>query len=447
MAGSASGELLIIVLLVLANGFFAAAEIAILAARRGRLQQLADSGDHSARLALDLANNPDRFLPTVQVGISLVGTFAAVFGGARLVSLLGEALKPAPIPWVAAHSDRIAIGAVVVFITVLSVILGELVPKRLALRHATELSRFVAWPILVIARVTQPAVVCLRFVTEMILKLLRSSGAPHAAVSIEDIRHLIQMGTEAGVLEPVEQKVALEALSLGDRSVRSIMRPRIDIDAIDVHTPPREVLGTLAMAGFSRVPVYENDLDHIVGYIHLKDVVRQQYLGWPIDIRKLMRPPLFVPATLSIDRLLMRFRERNEQVAIILDEFGGTEGMVTLEDVLEELVGELVVGQQFDHDQEFVRRDEHSWLIDGRADIADLVHRLSVRTVEADARRPFTTVAGLVLAQLGRIPSIGDKTNWEGLDIEVVDMDGPRIDRVLVSTPGATPEATNGAPP
>lgn len=434
---SAAVELLIIFGLVLANGFFAAAEIAIIAARRGRLEGLASQGDRGARRALDLANNPDRFLPTVQVGITLVGTFAAVFGGAHLVTFLDERLAKAPVPLIAESSNEIALVAVVLGITVLSVIFGELVPKRLALQHATQLSRWVSLPITIVAQVARPAIAFLRFATEIILKLLKADKTQAPTVSVEDIRHLIEMGSAAGVLDQVEKGVALEALQLGERTVRSIMRPRIDIDAVDVTTPPKELLGAVAMAGFTRLPVYEGDLDHIIGYVHLKDVVRQQYLGWPLDIRRLLRPPMFVPESLSVDRLLILFEEQNNRQAIILDEFGGTAGLVTLEDVLRELVGDIGASKTRDADQEFIRRDDHSWLVDGKASVDDLLVKLALRPTDDPAARSYSTVAGLVLHQLGRIPKVGEVADWRGARIEVVDMDGPRIDRLLVTAHSA----------
>jgi len=234
-------------------------------------------------------------------------------------------------------------------------------------------------------------------------------------------------------LAPVEQKLAVGALRLGERTVKQIMRPRVEMDAVDVETPPEEVLGTLAMAGFSRLPVYEGNLDQILGYIHLKDVLRQQYLGWPIDLRKLMHPALIVPESLPVDRLLVMFQETRNQLAIVLDEFGGTEGMVTLEDVLEELAGEILSGHNVDEVQNIVQRDDGSWLVDGTVNIDDLVERLGIRHPELSAPRNFSTVTGLILAKMDRIPAIGDHLEWLGYRVEVIDMDGPRIDRVLVS--------------
>lgn len=434
-------ELFVILVLILANGFFAGAEIAILSARRGRLQQRAEEGDRPSKIALDLAQDPNRFLPTVQVGITLVGTFAAAFGGATLVTYLVTALEKFPIAWIADHRNSVALVIVALGIAFLSLVIGELVPKRLALANAEGLARIVAVPLQILSMVARPAVWFMGLATESVLFLLRAQGKAETSVQVEDIEHLIETGTAEGILEPAEQKLALEALRLGETTVRQIMRPRLELDAIDVDTPPDEVIGTVAMAGFSRLPVYEKDLDHILGFVHIKDLFRQQYLGWPIDLRKLLHPALFVPETLTLDRLLERFQERRTQMAVVLDEFGGTEGVVTLENVFEELVGEIRDEHDRDRKQQIVQRDERSWLVDGRVPIEDLIEHLGRKIPPNSEPRGYSTLAGLILAELGRIPSITDRLNWDGLDLEIVDMDGQRIDRVLVSLP--SPGAEN----
>lgn len=433
-------ELLIILGLILANGFFAAAEIAIIASRRGRLEQLANAGDRAARAALDLAQDPHRFLPTVQVGITLVGTFAAAFGGARLADYLALQLARSRWPWVVEYRENLALGVVVVGITFFSLVLGELVPKRLALRSAERLARVVALPLRALLRVARPAVWVMGLATNAVLWCFGGSGASEeSSVSLEDIQHLIKTGAREGVFEPAEQMVALEALKLSDRTVRDIMRPRIELDAIDLNTPTSEVIGTVAMAGFSRLPVYDGDLDHIVGFVHFKDLFRQHYLGWPIELKKLLRPALFVPESLPLDRLLERFQEQATQLAVVLDEFGGTEGVVTLEDVVAELVGEIRDEHARDRQQAAIRREDGSWLIDGRLPIDVLGEKLGLPAVDLSGPRSYSTVAGLVLDRLGRIPKVGDRTTWDGVELEVLDMDGQRIDRVLVVPP--TPPA------
>ncbi|MBL9125607.1 MAG: HlyC/CorC family transporter [Planctomycetaceae bacterium] len=436
-------ELFVILVLILANGFFAGAEIAILSARRGRLQQRAEEGDRPSKVALGLAQDPNRFLPTVQVGITLVGTFAAAFGGATLVSYLETALETCPIGWVVEHRSSVALAIVAIGIAMCSLVIGELVPKRLALRNAEGLARIVALPMQALSVVARPAVWLMGLLTESVLFLLRARGKIESSVQVEDIEHLIETGTAEGILEPAEQKLALEALRLGETTVRQIMRPRLELDAIDVDTPPDEVIGTVAMAGFSRLPVYEKDLDHILGFVHIKDLFRQQYLGWPIDLRKLLHPALFVPETLTLDRLLERFQERRTQMAVVLDEFGGTEGVVTLENVFEELVGDIRDEHDRDRKQQIVQRDERSWLVDGRVPIEDLVEHLGRKLPPQNEPRGYSTLAGLILAELGRIPSITDRLAWDGLDLEVIDMDGQRIDRVLVSVRPPAPESSS----
>lgn len=266
---------------------------------------------------------------------------------------------------------------------------------------------------------------------------LRWLGVPtetEPTVSREDIEHLIDVGTAEGVFKPVEQKLAVGALNLGDRTVRQIMRPRLDIDAADVNTPAEEVLGVVVMAGFSRLPVYEGDLDHILGIVHLKDVLRQHYLGWPLDLRKLARPALFVPDTMRLDRLLVLFQERHNAAAIVVDEFGQTKGMVTLEDIVHDFVGEIQSEQPSgEHDADIVQRDETSWLVSGTVTINDLLSHLHREHLADSAPKNVSTVAGLLLTELGHIPKVGAKTTWNDLQLEVVDIDGQRVDKVLVS--------------
>jgi putative hemolysin len=437
------GTLIIILLLIVANGFFVAAEIAIIAARTGRLEQLSEEGSRPAKMAMELAAEPNRFLPTVQLGITLVGTFVAVFGGEELVTPLAEIVEKIPLDFVAHHAHSISLVIIVVGLTFFSLLLGELVPKQLALRQAELLARGVAPVLHWLSIVGRPFVWVMGKASDAVLVVLRA-GKPSVdepTVSLVDIEHMIETGTQEGVLESVEQRVALEALRLGERTVRDVMRPRIDLDALDVNTPPEEVIGAVAMAGFSRLPVYEGDLDHVIGFVHIKDLFRQLHLGWDIELRKLLKPALFVPESMPLDRLLELFQEQHNQLAVVLDEYGGTEGMVTLEDVIEKLVGEIREGHRYDQEQMFIARGKDSWLVDGSFGISDLIERLDLR-VDDDQPRNYTTVSGLILHQLGRIPTVGDTTQWHALNLEVVDMDGQRIDRVLISRMQPQAEAT-----
>ena len=422
-------EILLVLALILANGFFSGAEMAIVASRRGRLRQLADAGDKAAQTALQLASSPDQFLPTVQIGITLVGTLAAAYGGDSLVSDLAEWITVNAPPAVGAMARPIALTVFVVLLSFVTLLFGELVPKRLALRRAEDFARLVAPAMKIFSQVTRPLVWLMGASTSAVLVMLGAHKQDGPTVSVDDIEHLLEAGRAEGVLEAVEQAVATEALRLGERAVRDIMRPRIDLAALDIETPPGEVLGAIAMAGYSRLPVYEGSLDHILGYVSLKDVLRHNWMGWPIELRRIMHRALFVPETMPLDRLLELFQKEKNQLAIVLDEYGGTEGLVTLEDVLEELVGEI-------HDEhrretaEFVQREDGSWLVDGGASVEDLADRLGIKLDAVP--RDYSTVSGIVLAELERIPATGDTLRWHGLAIEVVDMDGRRIDKLLI---------------
>ncbi|RLS66381.1 MAG: HlyC/CorC family transporter [Planctomycetota bacterium] len=424
--------LLIVLALILANGFFSGAEMAIVASRRGRLRQLADRGDKAAAAAIELASSPDRFLPTVQIGITLVGTLAAAYGGDRLVSEIAQRISTNVPQSLEKFAQPTALVVFVVALSFVTLLLGELVPKRLALRQAESVARAVAPTMQLFARVAKPLVWLMSASTSAVLFLLGAHKQEGPTVSVDDIEHLLEAGRAEGILEAVEQAVATEALRLGERSVRDIMRPRIDLDALDIDTPPDEVLGAIAMAGYSRLPVYEESLDHVIGYVSLKDVMRQNWMGWPIQLRKILHPALFVPETMPLDRLLELFQKERNQLAIVLDEYGGTEGLVTIQDVLEELVGKIHDEHRQDEATAFVRREDGSWLVDGSASIEELAERLAVR-LDSEPR-DYSTVSGLVLTQLERIPSVGDTLQWRGLTIEVVDMDGRRIDKLLVRT-------------
>ena len=423
--------LLIVLLLILANGFFSGAEMAIVASRRGRLRALAEKGDRRAQAALDLAASPDRFLPTVQIGITLVGTLAAAYGGDRLVRELTTWIANQASPGIAAMARPIALTVFVMLLSFVTLLLGELVPKRLALRQAEAFARLAAPAMQLFAWIARPLVWGMSTATSAVLFLLGARKQTEPSVSVDDIEHLLETGRAEGILEAVELSVASEALRLGERSVRDIMRPRIDVDALDIETPQAEIIGAIAMAGYSRLPVYEGSLDHIIGYVSIKDALRHTWMGWPIELRKMLHRPIFVPETMPLDRLLELFQKERNQLAIVLDEYGGTEGLVTLEDVLEELVGEIHDEHRQADAQAFVQREDGSWLVDGSVAVDDLVDRFGLKGEPLP--RDYTTISGLVLAELERIPAAGDVVTWRGLRIEVVDMDGRRIDKLLVA--------------
>ncbi|MBX3442413.1 MAG: HlyC/CorC family transporter [Planctomyces sp.] len=443
---SATAEIIVILLLILLNGFFAGAEIAILTSRRSRLEPLAKSGDRGAKLALQLSQDAGRFLSTIQVGITFVGTLAAAFGGAHLAHSLAEWLAESDMRLVSAYRKSIALTLVTLAISFAALVIGELVPKRIALQRAEPIARFVSFPMVIMSRFFRPVVGFLSNVTSAILFVLRVRADAGPKMSAEDIEHLIEAGHAEGVFNMSEKEVALEALQLGDRKVRDIMRPRVDMEALDVDTPQDEVMGAIAMAGFSRIPVYQESLDRIMGFVYIKDVFQQVYLNRPVDLRKLLHPPLFVPDSMTLDRVLEAFQEKKTQLAIVVDEYGGTAGLVTMEDVLEELVGEIHDEHRRDHEQLVVQREDGSWLIDGGLPIHEFVELLQDRLPQLKTPEDISTVSGVVLQHLERIPKVGEKVAWNGIDMEVVDMDGTRIDRILVTLPEPQPTVEEPEP-
>jgi putative hemolysin len=347
-----------------------------------------------------------------------------------LVGDVADWLSAHAPPPIAAASQTIALTVFVMLLSFVTLLLGELVPKRLALRRAESFARLAAPAMQLFSLVARPLVWGMSTASSMVLFLLGAHKQEGPTVSVDDIEHLLEAGRAEGVLEAVETAVAAEALRLGERTVRDIMRPRIDLDALDIDTPASEILGAIAMAGYSRLPVYEGSLDHILGYVSLKDVLRHNWMGWPLELRKMMHRALFVPETMPLDRLLELFQKERNQLAIVLDEYGGTEGLVTMEDVLEELVGEIHDEHRREEATPFVKREDGSWLVDGGAGVEDLAQTFGLKL---DALpRDYSTVSGLVLAELERIPNAGDIVRWQGLVIEVVDMDGRRIDKLLV---------------
>ena len=424
-------ELLIILLLTLANGFFSGAEIAIVSARRNRLEALAATGNRAARQALALADSPDRFLATVQVGISLIGTFAAAFGGARIGDILALWLRS--VPALAPYAETIALAIVVALITYLSLVVGELVPKRLALRHAESIAVFAAPIMSGLAQAARPAIAVLNLSVNLVLRLLGQGRAVESSVTEEDIVYMVREGTTSGSVEAGEAQLIARVFQFTDRPVRRVMTPRTEMTAVEAGAAWEEIVQTFLASGYSRLPLYQGSLDHIVGILHAKDIMHALASDADTrDIMRLVRPPTFVLATQGIDDLLTMFRRQGSHLAIVVDEFGQVAGQATLEDMLEELVGEI--RDEYDQAEEppFVQREDGSWLVDGMQAYDKVQDRLGLSADAATPNADFTTLAGLIMASLNRIPQVGDSVTLGEYILEVVDMDGRRIDKVLI---------------
>ncbi|MFN8498149.1 MAG: hemolysin family protein [Anaerolineae bacterium] len=421
-------EIGVILLLVLLNGFFAMAELAVVSSRRARLQQRADKGDNGAVAALRLAENPDRFLSTVQIGITLIGILAGAFGGATLSASLAAILEP----YLGASSGAVATLVVVLFITYLSLVIGELVPKRLALQNPEAIACRVARPMTTASQLARPVVALLIPSSNLLLRLLGISPSTGPSVTEEEIRQLIMEGTQAGVFEAAEGHMMERVIRLGDQRVDDLMTPRTEVVWLDVTDGPDEHWRTICANHHSQYPVIEGSPDRVLGIAATKDLWPEA-MGEPIAVRPATRPALFVPETLLALTLLDTFRESGERVAIVTDEYGGTQGLISITDVLRVIVG--AVAAEAADEPGAVRRDDGSWLVDGGLSVEEMSDIVGVALPPEEDRADYQTVGGFVMAQLGRVPRAGETFAWQGFGFEVMDMDGRRVDKVLVTPP------------
>ncbi|HLZ62391.1 MAG TPA: hemolysin family protein [Ktedonosporobacter sp.] len=425
-------EIAVIFILILANSFFAASEIAIVSARRSRLQQQVDAGEKNAggaKQALDLSQHPDRFLATVQVGMTLINTLAAVFGGASVSHPLSAwfstfpALKP--------YAETLALGSVVALITYFTLVLGELVPKRLALQSAERIASSVAPFMVGMSVVARPIVAFLTGSANLVLRLLGQRKAIKNTVTEEDIVYLTHEGIVSGTVEKGEEELINRVFRFTDRQVSAVMMPRTEIVAVEVGTPLNVVIETFMSSGYTRIPLYKDSLDNIVGVLYAKDLLRARTTDPNVDLMSLARPPFFISEYQHVDDLLATFRRRGIHLAIVIDEYSQVTGLVTLEDVLEELVGEIQDEYDAPQGNTFVQREDGSWIVDGLADHEAVREKVGLQQPPED-RGAYHTLAGMIMAHLGRIPAEGDKVTIGDFILEVIDMDGRRVDKVLI---------------
>ena len=422
-------EILIVLLLVLLNGFFAMSELAIVSARRARLKPIADAGHRGAKKALELAEDPTMFLSTVQIGITLVGIVAGAYSGATLSAPLARALSDWPL--IADYAYPVAVTLVVACITYLSLIIGELVPKRVAMNHAEAIAMHVSLPMALIARIGAPLVLILRLSTNAILTLMGLSGDRDTQVTEEEVKTMVAEGAESGVFDTEERYMIDRVLHLADYSIRSIMTPRPVIDWIDVNDPPEVSLQHVIASGHSRLLLAQGNVDEVLGVVDVKDLLQQLAMNQKMDPQLCVKTPLTLHETTSILRLLELFRHASTRVAIVLDEYGSVEGIVTQADIFTVIAGEM--SEEEDADNAIAARGAGSWLIDGRTRLIDVERKIGATGfVHSD----YSTLAGLVLHRLGRVPQVGESVTYNGFRLEVIDLDGRRIDKVLVDRVG-----------
>jgi putative hemolysin len=418
-------ELGVIVLLLLANGVFAMAELAVVSARKVRLKQLADGGSRRAKVALSLAEGPDRFLATVQIGITLVGIVAGVFGGATLAGKLTELLRE--VPTIADYAEPISFTVVVLIITYFSLVLGELLPKRLALSNPEGVAMFVARPMHLLATFARPVVTLLSGSTDLLLRLVGIKPSAPTKISEDEVKLLMREGLRAGVFLPMESVMVGSVLALDRLAVRDLMTPRGKIIWINVAESHDSIWHKIVVSGHSIFPVYETDRDHVVGVIALKSIYANLAAGVPVNVRDLMTPPFLVPAAQKAHLLLETFKQTGRHYALATDEAGRVAGVVTLHDLLEAVLGDFPSPEERSRPTA-KRRDDGSWLVDGSLPVAEFRQLVREFPLEGTA----ATFGEYVAHQLGQAPTEGGIFVAHGFDVEVIDMDGSRVDKVLL---------------
>jgi putative hemolysin len=432
-------EVVVIAVLLLANGLFAMAEIAVVASRKTRLKAMADAGSRGAKLAVGLAEAPGRFLSTVQVGITLFGVLSGVIGGARIAGALAEPL--ARIPWLGpASAELLVLAAVTIIITYFSVVIGELVPKRLALNHPERIASVMAAPMQSFSVAAGPLVHLLSVSTDALLGALGVGKSAEPPVSEEEVRVLIDEGLSTGVFNKAEKLMVEGVFNLDEQTADDLMTPRARLVWLCLDDPDEENWRRIAGSGHSHFPVYRKTKDNVVGMVSVKALWANLSLAGTAELRALITPPLYVPATMPASTLIAEFKKSGKHIALVIDEFGGLQGLVTLKDVMMAIVGDLPERGQH-HEPKALRNDDGSWLMDALLEIAQVREHLGIlESLPGEEEDEFSTLGGFLLARLGHIPVKGEKVVDGAFVFEVIEMDRLRIDKVLVHRlPGRDP--------
>ena len=423
-------EILIIFLLLIANGVFAMTEIALVSARKVRLQQRADEGDLAAKEALELAENPNRLLSTTQIGITLIGVLTGALGGATLAERLATQLVK--IPWLGPYAGGVALAVVVILTTYFTLVIGELIPKRLAMNNPEKIALSIARPMRSLSRLAAPLVSLLSASTDAGLRLLGIQPSNEPPVTEEEIKVLMQQGTQVGVFEVAEQDMVESVFRLGERYIDAIMTPRTEIEWLDLDEPYEDLLRQVLESRHTRFPVAAGGLDNVVGILQARDLLIYHTGKGQANIEELMVPPIFVPDSMPALKVLEMIKSSGVHAALVIDEYGGLLGMVTLYDILTAIVGDIPTEGETDEPQ-VVQREDGSWLMDGLLAIDEFKDLLDLPDMPEEDHVGYQTLGGFVMSQIGSIPSAGQHFDWENYRFEVMDMDGRRVDKVLVS--------------
>ena len=418
-------EIIIIIVVILINAVFVLSEMSVASSRKARLQQRINDGDQRAETVLNLIENPNLFLATVQLGITVVGVFVGAVGGATLSQPLSGLLRN--VPWLADYAESLALAIVVISIAFFSIILGELVPKRIALHNPELIASTLAGPMIVVSKIFAPFVWLLGRITDFVLKLLGVQPGNEPPVTEEEIQLLIDQGTQAGVFEEAEHDMVEGVFSLGDQRVYSLMTPRTDVVYLDVNDSIDEIREKIAQSEYSRFPVRQGTLDVILGVVKARDLLVKSLSSEPIRLKDLLKPAFFIPETMFASRALEIFKEKGTEILLVIDEFGGLQGILTINDILEEIVGQIEL-----EEPQATQRQDGSWLLDGMLEVDEFKEIFNLHGLPHEDE--YETLSGFVMVSLGRVPQATDEFEWHGLRFEVIDMDGRRVDKVLVTT-------------
>jgi putative hemolysin len=422
---SIANEIVILVLLLVVNGIFVLAEIAVISSRKTRLQQQANEGNKQAGAALELAQNPNDFLSTVQIGITLINILLGAVSASTFSTPLAQLLQRWPL--ISAYANSVATASVVILITVLSLLVGELIPKRLALHRPERIAAAMAAPMAFVSRLFTPLVWLLGKATDLALKLVGINPGEQSPVTEEEIQLLIDQGTEAGVIEEAEQDMVEGIFSLSDSRVYSLMTPRTEITWLDVKDTPDTIRKKITESPYSRFPVCQDSLDAILGIVKARDLLGPPSLSSEeFRLRDKLRPAFYIPETMLASRALEIFKEKDAELMLVVDEFGSLQGLLTLNDIIEEIVGDIEAEAQA------TQRQDGSWLLDGLLPVDDFKEIFKVDKLPHESE--YESLSGFVMMSLGRVPQAADHFEWNGLRFEVMDMDGRRVDKVLVTT-------------
>lgn len=423
-------EILVILFLILINGVFSMSEIALVSARRNRLNFSAQKGNRGAKIALQLQSSPSKLLSTVQIGITLIGLLTGIYSGEKITQDMEENIKS--IPSLAPYADTLSVIVVLIIITFFSLVLGELVPKRLGLTYPEGIAKMMAMPMKIIAIIMAPFIWLLTMTTELFIKFFKIKPSSESKVTEEEIKAIVKEGMEHGSVQEIEQDIVNRVFSVGDRSVSSLMTSRKKMTSLDLTDSKDEVKKLVSEDMHNFYPVYDSEKQDIVGIVSLKKLFAEIDTE-DFNLTHILSEPSYISENASAYKALEQFKQTNIHYALVIDEYGSTQGIITMSDILEALVGDI--SEFYSEEFLFEERDDHSWLVDGHFPLPDFLSRFGMEDFIKDYE--VNTVGGLIIQELGRLPKQSEKIRWEHFEFEVLDMDGPKIDKILVTRKNA----------